>query len=106
MRYGTAKVISGGDMQRTNIYLDERQLRSLKHLAAEQRQSMADLVRSAIDDYLEKRIVDEVWRTEWTDLLAQSHSRVPTAIAPDEIEDDITQASAEVRQARHASRRR
>ena len=92
-------------MQRTNIYLDERQLRSLKHLAAEQRQSMADLVRSAIDDYLEKRIVDEVWRTEWTDLLAQSHSRVPTAIAPDEIEDDITQASAEVRQARHASRR-
>ena len=34
-------------MQRTNIYLEDDQLRVLKHLAAEERQSVADLVRRA-----------------------------------------------------------
>lgn len=39
-------------MQRTNIYLDERQLRALKHLAAEERKSVATLVRRSVDAYL------------------------------------------------------
>lgn len=93
-------------MQRTNIYLDERQLHSLKHLAAEQRQSMADLVRSAIDDYLEKRAADDgTWRNEWTGLLTRTHGRIPTVISSTEIENDITLASAEVCRVRNASRR-
>jgi hypothetical protein len=106
MRYATANGIGRGMMQRTNIYLDERQVRSLKHLAAEQRQSMADLVRIAIDDYLEKRTEDDRWRTEWTDLMERSHRRIPTTLSPREIEDDITAAGIEIRQVRDASRRR
>jgi len=46
-------------MQRTNIYLDERQLRTLKHLAAEERASVAALVRRSIDAYLAQHVSDD-----------------------------------------------
>ena len=42
-------------MRRTNIYLDDDQLRALKHLAAEQQQSLAILVRRAVDEFLARR---------------------------------------------------
>jgi hypothetical protein len=85
-------------MQRTNIYLEEEQLRALKHLAAEERQSVADLVREAVDDYLSKHLGEEsLWRERFETLIASVRSRIPDAIPGSEIEADITAARDEVR---------
>jgi hypothetical protein len=94
-------------MRRTNIYLDEQRLRTLKHMAAEENRSVADIVRSAIDAYLvERRIDDPSWRERMTQLVERIQSRIPPDITPDEIEADITAAREEVRRERHAARRR
>jgi Arc/MetJ-type ribon-helix-helix transcriptional regulator len=94
-------------MQRTNIYLEDDQLRLLKHLAAEQRQSVADLVRRAVDLYLSQRLADDAdWRVRLDQLVARIQARVPQEVSPDEIEADITAAQAEVKQARRAARGR
>ena len=94
-------------MQRTNIYLEDDQLRALKHLAAEERQSVADLVRRAVDVYLSQRLVDDdEWHVRLNQLFARIQARIPPDISPDEIEDDITAARSEVKQARYAARGR
>jgi Arc/MetJ-type ribon-helix-helix transcriptional regulator len=94
-------------MQRTNIYLSEDQLRALKHLAAEERQSVADLVRQAVDAYLAKRFAeDAAWRERFDELIERVRSRLPATLPPEEIEADITAAREEVRRAHHAARRR
>jgi predicted transcriptional regulator len=93
-------------VQRTNIYLDEEQVRALKHLAAEERQSMADLVREAVDDYLAKRMTDDVvWRDRLDEVLARVRARIPSTIPHEEIEADITAARQEVRLTHRAARR-
>ena len=86
-------------MQRTSIYLEERQLRALKHLAAEDRQSVAGLVRNAVDAYLAKRLAENV---EFQ-LLADVQSRMPAGMTLEEIEADLMTAREEVRQERVAS---
>ncbi|MCL4508319.1 MAG: ribbon-helix-helix protein, CopG family [Chloroflexi bacterium] len=92
-------------MQRTNIYLDEDQLRALKYLAAEERQSLADLVRRAVNDYLAKRLAgDTEWRQHFDRLIERIHGRTPEDVTPEEIESDITAAREEVRQAHRARR--
>jgi hypothetical protein len=94
-------------MQRTNIYLEDEQLRALKHLAAEQRQSVADLVRAAVDDYLAKRMADGVvWQERFEALIERVRSRVPSETTPAGIEADISTARDEVRRAHRAARRR
>lgn len=94
-------------MQRTNIYLQEEQLRALKHLAAEERHSVADLVREAVDDYLAKHMADETeWRERMDALLVRVRSRVPTSPPIEEIESHITKARNEVKQMHRAARRR
>jgi hypothetical protein len=94
-------------MQRTNIYLEDDQLRVLKHLAAEERQSVADLVRRAVDVYLSQRLADDDdWRARLDQLVARIQARIPQSVSPDEIEADITAARAEVKQARRAARGR
>ncbi len=42
-------------MKRTNIYLDEEIDRWLRHLAVEQGRSFTDLVREALQEYLDRR---------------------------------------------------
>lgn len=92
-------------MQRTNIYLEERQLRALKHIAAEERQSVADLVRCAVDAYLAKRLAEDAeWRNRLFQLLEDVQSRMPADVTPEEIEADITAARNEVRQEHRAAR--
>ncbi len=57
----------GDGMQRTNIYLDEDQLRLLKHLAAEENKPMADFVRQAVDQFLRSRFENDVtWQSDMT----------------------------------------
>jgi hypothetical protein len=94
-------------MQRTNIYLEERQLRALKHLAAEDRQSVADLVRCAVDAYLAKRLAEDAeWRERLFQLLADVQGRLPADVTPEEIEADISAARDEVRHEHIAAGRR
>lgn len=94
-------------MQRTNIYLDERQLRALKHIAIEDRQSVAELIRCAVDAYLAKRLAeDTAWRDRLLQLLSDVQSRMPADVTPEEIEADISAARDEVRQERRAARSR
>jgi len=94
-------------VQRTNIYLEEVQLRALKHLAAEERQSVADLVREAVDDYLAKRVADgALWRERFDTLIERVQGRIPTDIPPVEIEAEVSAARDEVRRAHRAARRR
>lgn len=80
-------------MQRTNIYLEDEQLRALKHLAAEERQSVADLVREAVDDYLSRRMADDaLWRERLDALLTRVRHRIPADVGSEEIEADIGEA--------------
>lgn len=85
-------------MQRTNVYLDEEQLRLLKRLAAAERTSVATLVRQAVDTYLVDRLADdEMWNARLAGLLDRVRSRVPAAVSPDDIEADITVARQDYR---------
>ena len=84
-------------MQWTNIYLDEDQLRFLKHLAAEENNPLADLIRQAVDQFLRIRLDDDVmWQNDMTALIERVRSRVSPAIDPDEIERDIREARHDV----------
>ncbi len=65
-------------MIRKQVYIEERQEALLKHLAEEMQQSEAELIRAALDDWLEaeirRRHALEVWQAEKTfieSLLAQ-----------------------------------
>ncbi len=88
----------GDDMQRTNIFLDEDQLRLLKHLAAEENKPVADFVRQAVDQFLRSRLENDVtWQNDMTALVERVRSRVSPAIDPDEIERDIREARQDVR---------
>ena len=88
-------------MQRTNIYLDEEQIRALKYLAVEEDKSLADLVREAVDRLLAER---GAARTDWPArldaLLQRMRQRLPQEVGPAEVERDITRASDEARRAR------
>jgi predicted transcriptional regulator len=91
-------------VQRTNIYLDERQLRTLKHIAAEKRSSVATLVREAVDAYLDRqRAEDRAWM-ETVDELWRGIREHSADVPPDEIEAEISAAREEVREMRRARR--
>jgi len=70
-------------MQRTNVYLDEDQIRALKVLAAEQGRSLAELVRRAVDR-----------------LLADSHAAQDAD--PEQVGEGPAAARSEVQDARRA----
>ena len=87
-------------MHRTNIYLDEDQLRLLKHLAAEENKPVADLVRQAVDQFLRNRLENVVtWQSDMAALIERVRSRVFLAIDPDEIERNIREARQDARSA-------
>ena len=105
-------------MRRTNIYIDEEMDRWLRHLAIEQGRSFTDLVREALHEYLDKRglsmagaprvapprrsIPHDEWQREMEQMLQNIHDSIETDLTPDEIEDQITTASAEVHEKRIA----
>jgi len=94
-------------VQRTNIYLEEEQLRAVKHLAADDRESVAVLVREAIDTYLAQRVGDGTkWNERFASLLEHVQGRVPADIPTDEIEADIRAARDGAQRAHRAARRR
>ena len=89
-------------MQRTNIYLDEDQLRILKHLSAEENKSVADLVRQAVDNFLSERLAAApLWKEDMESLLARFRGQSSKRISSDEVELDVRAALGEVREARN-----
>ena len=99
-------------MKRTNIYLQEDQLRLLKHVAVEEGLSFTELVRRALDEFLDRYrskgggASPEEWNRRLEQLLARVRRRT-SAYSPEEIEADITAASQRSRRRRaHATRSR
>ena len=98
-------------MKRTNIYLEEDQLRLLKHIAVEEGRSFTELVRLAIFEFLNnyqkkgKSISSsDDWPNRINKLLTRVHRRTGH-ISSKEIESDITAAFKETRRRKlHAQR--
>jgi len=93
-------------VRRTNIFLAEEQLDGLRTLAALRGESVATVVRDAVDRYLEQQLDREEVISRLDNALARLGARVPTAIDASEIERDITLAREEVRAARRDARSR
>lgn len=92
-------------MQRVTVDLDDEQLRALERVAAEDRQSVPDVLRRAIDSYLRQRLVDGRGREERFDaLVARVRARMPADVTPEEIEATMGAARADYRAGRAAAR--
>ena len=97
-------------MQRTNIYLSEVQLESLRRLSQQRGEPVSELVRTALDEWLRSQGVKVIDDTEWDrrfqDLLAR---RRDIAAAGDfsskHVERAVAQVVREVRRRRPAGRR-
>ncbi len=73
----------------------------------DERQSVANLVRAAVDDYLARHLGDEtLWRERLDTLLTRVRTRVPAGTSSEEIEADVSVTRDEVRQMHRAARRR
>jgi DNA-binding IclR family transcriptional regulator len=91
-------------MKRTNIYLEEEQLRLLKHIAVEEDLSFTELVRKALQQFLESyeerpTSDNDLWGHRLERLLERVRQR-SHGFASEEIEADVTAASEEVHGAR------
>ena len=97
-------------MRRTNIYLPDEQLQTLRALADQRGQPVAELVRQAVGDWLAGqgvRVVDEdEWERRFEALLSRRRETARQhGWSADEVERDVTLAIAQVRKARRARRR-
>ena len=115
-------------MKRTTIDLDQEQYDRLVRLAEASGRSLGEVVRDALNEYLvgqpqnvsangtvtraarligRRKLTPEEeadWRRRFEELVARIHARIPDDVSPEEIERDITLASAEARFERIARR--
>ncbi len=97
-------------MQRTNIYLDDRQLNVLRLLSSARGVPVASLVREALDAWLDdqgvRRVTDDEWAQRF-DALLRRRDRIAKEhrFDPEEVERDVMDAVREVRAERAARRR-
>jgi predicted DNA-binding protein len=97
-------------MQRTNVYLGDDQLRSLRALSERRGTPVAQLVREAVDAWLESQGARVLGEDEWSarfDALLARRRDVQRRIKPepDGVERDVLTTVREVRKARTARRR-
>jgi predicted DNA-binding protein len=97
-------------MERTNIYLDERELASLRAVSRSTGRPVAALVREAVDTWLDQHGVVEIAEDEWSrrfKALLDRRGRLAAAErwSPDSVDADVRAAVAEVRSSRAARRR-
>ena len=97
-------------VRRTNVYLSDGQLATLRRLAVLRGESAAALIRRAIDEWLEQQGVRDIAEDEWERRFDALLARRSTAakdldVRPDEVERDVIEAVREVRRARAARRR-
>ena len=100
----------GVSVRRTNIYLDDADLRALRSVGDLQGRSVAELVREAVAEWLVKhgvrRVDDDEWQRRFGELLEERRKiAVASDRDPEEIERDVVEAIREVREARAARRR-
>jgi hypothetical protein len=98
-------------VQRTNIYLDDRQLALLRRLGAQRGEPVAGLVRQAVDEWLERRGVRELDPDEWQarfDALLQRRMSTTESGGADQglAEADVAAAVTAVRAERGRARGR
>ena len=74
---------------RTQVYLDEKQRRALKMLAASRDTTVSDLVRHAVDRLLR----DEFGKKDWASEIAAAVTRIRSA-GPELSDDDVDAAVA------------
>ena len=92
-------------MKRTNIYLDDGQLATLRGLSEQRGQPMAMLVREAIDAWLTaqgvRRITEDEWQRRLSALL-ERRARIADerGFSQEEVDRDVMDAVREVRAAR------
>lgn len=92
-------------MKRTNVYLDESQLGALRAAGRARGESVAALVRRAVDEWLEangvRRIPEDEWQARFAALL-ERRERVAARVkpTPELVEREVAAAVAEVRSAR------
>jgi hypothetical protein len=97
-------------MRRTNIYLSDEQLDTLRALADQRGEPVAELVRQAVDEWLAgqgvRLVREDEWAQRFESLLARRRQVTKgRAWSPEQIERDVGLAVAEVRKARGARRR-
>jgi hypothetical protein len=97
-------------MERTNIYLDDRELAGLRAVSRNTGRPVAALVREAVDAWLEQNGVSEIPEDEWGrrfgELLGRRGGLAATGRwSPEAVEADVQRAVAEVRSSRAARRR-
>lgn len=103
-------MVYGVPMRRTNIYLGDEQLRALRSLGERRGTSVAELVRVAVDSWLDAQGASVVSEDEWELRFAALLARRREASRRDEpaveaVERDVARAVTEVRRARAARRR-
>ena len=97
-------------MRRTNIYLEDADLQALRNVGLLQDRPVAELVREAVTEWLEKhgvqRLSEDDWRERLDELMDRRREIAREADwDPDELERDVFEAIREVREARAARRR-
>ncbi len=97
-------------MERTNIYLDEREITALRMLSRRTGRPLAALVREALDAWLDAQGVRVVTEDEWSRRFAELLGRrgrlaVAEGWTEEQVAPDVARAVAEVRRSRAAGRR-
>ena len=97
-------------MRRTNIYLDDSQLATLRALAERRGEPVAVLVRRALDEWLAGQSVAVIGEDEWERrfalLLARRRANAEErGLDESSVEHQVAIAVREVREARAARRR-
>ena len=94
-------------MKRTNICLDEEQLKLLRHLGQLRDENVASLVREAVDSWLEaqgaRRLSDDEWQRRFEALLdRRDRLAEERGFGEEQVERDVKAAVREVRRPRAA----
>jgi hypothetical protein len=94
-------------MERTNIYLSERELTALRRLSRQTGRPVAHLVREAVDAWLDGQGVRVVADDDWAERLGQLLDRgrriaETQGWRQEDVDRDVAEAVAEVRRMRRA----
>lgn len=83
-------------MNRTQIYLDEKQTAKLDERAAAEGTTRSTLIRRAIDSYLDREIQDAAaWREQWQEAVAETAGIAPHLEEGVEYVDNLRRGEAE-----------
>jgi hypothetical protein len=96
-------------MKRTNIYLDDGQLDTLRRLGEQRGQPVAAMIREAVETWLEAQGARPIPRDEWEhrfDAILKRRRKGAAERQPseDDVMRDVMLAVQEVRKARSARR--